>query len=213
TPNINMKVGAVYTFNIDSIQTNGTITPTRYKSTHTYLTQGTFYDSANAFQVRTVTQDSIGGPQAIDTFYVRYNAGKFYQYGIIQLIDPSATPTWNLIADFTVSQGTQWTIASNVPITIIPGGTVTIKSKVAADTAFQTFGWGNNNINCYRAEVTGDIYLATSYLGTVYVDYFIGDADPVTNPSGLVRLRLRPINITVYQAAGADQKLQHWTIP
>lgn len=212
TPNINMKVGSVYTFNIDSIQTNGNLDPTPYKSTYTYLAQGNFNGQSNVFQVGIVTQDSNGGPQSLDTFYVRYDAGKFYQWGIIQLINPAVAPTWDLIADFNVQQGTQWTIASNVPISYIPGATATVKSKVAVDTAFQTNGWGYLNVKCYRAEITADIYLGV-LLGTVYVDYFIGYANPATNPSGLVRLRLRPITFVPPGFSGADQKLQRWTIP
>lgn len=215
-PNINMKVGSVYTFTVDSIQTNGSITPTRIKTIHTYLSQGTFFDSSNVFQVRVLTEDSVTHiPIAQDTFYVRYESGKFYQYGVIQMLDPSITATWDLIADFNVSQGTQWTIASNVTIHLgSTTFTANIKSKVAADTSFSTYGWGNVNVHSYRAEVTADIFLGGTPIGTVYVDYFIGDDNPPSNPPGLVRLRLRPVSfLGFYNAAGADQKMQHWSIP
>ncbi|MCI0449579.1 MAG: hypothetical protein L0Y79_07315 [Chlorobi bacterium] len=198
-PNINMQVGAVYTMNVDSIQTNGNVTGTRLKTTHTYLSQGTFFGQSNVFQIRSVTQDSAGGPTLIDTFYVRYEGGKFYQYGIINLLDPNITPTWDLVADYTVAFGTQWTIAANV---VTQFGTVNIRAKVAVDTTFHTYGYGNNPVNAYRSEITADI----ANIPFVYVDYFIGDADPATNPSGLVRLRLRPF----LTFGGVDQKIQRW---
>ena len=41
-PNINMKVGNVYTFNVDSLDTNGNIRKTRIVTKHTYLSQGRY---------------------------------------------------------------------------------------------------------------------------------------------------------------------------
>jgi len=211
-PNINMQVGAVYTMNVDSIPQSGNPVHTILKTIHTYLSQGTYFGQSNVFQVRAVTQDSVAQtPIAIDTYYVRYDAGKFYQYGVLQLLDPAINPTWDLVADFTVAQGTQWTIANGVSISFVTGATANIKAKIAADTTFKTYGFGERDVNGYRSEITADIFLGPVQLGTVYVDYFIGDADPATNPSGLVRLRLRPINLTVYQAAGAQQNMQIWT--
>jgi hypothetical protein len=213
-PTINMKVNALYTMSIDSIQNNGNVSPTPYHAIHTYLAQGTYFGQSNAFQIRVVTEDSAShSPLSTDTFYVRYDGGKFYQYGIVLLLNPNAAPTWDVIADFNVSQGTQWTIADSIPISFIPGGYAKIKSKVAEKTSFQTNAWGNSTVSCYRAEITGDIYVATLLLGTVYVDYYIGDSNPVTNPPGLVRLKLRPVNITGYQSGGLDQKMLHWTLP
>ena len=206
-PTINMTVGAVYTFNVDSLLTNGTVRTTRLKTTQTYASP-----SAGAFQITAVTQDSLGGPLITDTFSVKYEGGKFYQYGVLQLLDPNIPASWDMVADFTLSQGTQWTIADDVPFSIgTITGTADIKGKIAVDTTFHTTGWGNNAVNAFRSEITADITVFSAYAGTIYVDYFIGDADPATNPSGLVRLRLRPINLTGYSAAGADQKMQKWT--
>ena len=202
-PNINMQAGAIDTFSVDSIQTNGNVVGTRFKTIHRYLNPITFQGKSNVFPVRAVTQDSLTSiPLVIDTFYVCYEAGKFYQWGIIQLLDPNVTPTWDLIADYTVAFGTQWTIAAGV---VTQFGTVNIKSKVAVDTTFKTNGWGERDVNAYRSEITADI----ANIPFVYVDYFIGDADPSTNPSGLVRLRLRPF----LTFAGVDQKVQRWFIP
>ncbi len=211
-PTINMTAGAFYKFNVDSIQTSGSITRTRYKTWHTYLTPITYQGKSNVFPIKIETRDSIiPVPLAVDTFYVCYENGKFYQFGVLQLVSPSFPATWDLVADFTVSMGTVWTIGQNVPFSIPPlSGTATITGKIAVDTTFKTFGWGERNVNSYRAEIVADLMVATISVGKIYVDYFIGDSDPTTNPAGLVRLRLRPINLTVYTAAGFEQTIQTW---
>ena len=206
-PTLNMQVGAIYAFNVDSLPTSGSVTPTRLKSYNTYLAQGTYFGQSNAFQILTETRDTVANISlGTDTFYVRYDGGRFYQYGMLQLISPTIPASWDLVADFNVSQGTAFTIASDVDIVI---GSITAKAnitgKIAADTTFNTAGWGNVGINCYRSESAAVISISGLPIGTVYVDYFIGDADPSTNPSGMVRVKLRPVNLTVYTSAGVDQ--------
>lgn len=211
-PTINMKVGSFYVFNIDSLGTNGSVTHTSLKTSNTYLAQNTFFGQPNAFQILSQTKDTITNiTLSTDTFYVRYDGGKFYQYGVLQLISPTIPAEWDLVADFNVSQGTSYTIKDNVPITLIPGATANISGKIAADTTFNTHGYGNVGINCYRAEIIADIIIASFSVGKVYVDYYIGDADPSTNPSGMVRVKLRPITLPVYTQAGVDQFLQVYT--
>lgn len=209
-PTINMTVGSIYSFNVDSLPVSGGVTNTRLKTYNTYLSQNTFFGQSNAFQILTETRDTVLNVSlGTDTFYVRYEGGKFYQYGMLQLISPTIPASWDLVADFNVSMGTAYTIASNVPIVL---GTITatanINGSVAADTTFNTSGWGNIGINCYRAEIVAEISISGLPIGKVYVDYYIGDADPSTNPSGMVRVKLRPVNLTVYQAAGVDQPFQ-----
>ncbi len=206
-PTLNMQVGAIYAFNVDSLPTSGGFTQTRLKSYNTYLSQGTYFGQSNAFQILTETRDTVANSSlGTDTFYVRYDGGKFYQYGMLQLISPTIPASWDLVADFNVSQGTAFTIASDVDIVI---GSITAKAnitgKIAADTTFNTAGWGNVGINCYRSEIAAVISISGLPIGTVYVDYYIGDADPTTNPSGMVRVKLRPVNLTVYTSAGVDQ--------
>lgn len=215
-PTINMKVGSVYTFNIDSLGLTGNVTKTSLKSINTFLAQGTYFGQSNAFQIYTETKDTITNiTLGTDTFYVRYDGGKFYQYGVLQLISPTIPASWDLVADFNVATGTAYTIAENVPINIgsITGAEADITGKIAVDTTFNTYGWGNVGINCFRAEIVADIIFSGFSLGKVYVDYYIGDADPSTNPSGMVRVKLRPVNLTVYQQAGVDQYLQRFAIP
>src|SRR4030095_16915340 len=211
-PTINMQVGSVYTLNVDSIPQSGTPRHTAFKSTMTFLSQSTFFGQANAFQIRAVTRDSLNlGPSVIDTFYVRYDGGKFYQYGTLQLIDPNIPATWDLVADFTVATGTEWTIASDVPIPLFPGLTATITGKVAEETSFRTYGFDSLTVHCYRSEIKA--VLNPGAIATIYLDYFIGDANPSTNPSGLVRLRLRPFTVLIQSYDGFDQSMQIWTTP
>lgn len=206
-PTLNMTVGSIYSFDVDSLPISGGVTHTRLQSYNTYLAQGTYFGQSNAFQILTETKDTLLNLSlGKDTFYVRYDGGKFYQYGMLQLISPSIPASWDLVADFNVSQGTSFNIANNVPIVL---GSITatanINGSVAADTTFNTAGWGNVGINCYRSEIVAEIFISSLSIGKVYVDYYIGDNDPTTNPSGMVRVKLRPVNLTVYQAAGIDQ--------
>lgn len=208
-PTLNMQVGALYVFNVDSLPPSGGVTHTRLKSYNTYLAQGTYFGQSNAFQILTETRDTVLNLSlGTDTFYVRYDGGKFYQYGMLQIISPSIPASWDLVADFNVSQGTSFTIANGVPIVL---GSITananISGKIAADTTFTTAGWGNVGINCFRSEIAADISVSGLPVGTVYVDYFIGDADPSTNPSGMVRVKLRPFTILTFTQAGLDQTL------
>lgn len=205
-PTLNMTVGSIYSFSVDSLPTSGGVTHTSLQSYNTFLAQGRFHDKDNAFKILTETRDTATNSSlGTDTFYVCYEGGKFYQWGMLQLISPSITASWDLVADFNVSQGTTFNIATGVPINIIPNTTANITGRIAVDTTFNTAGWGNIGINCYRSEIVADILLSSLPIGKVYVDYYIGDADPTTNPSGMVRVKLRPVNLTVYQAAGLDQ--------
>lgn len=214
-PTLNMKVGSLYIFNVDSLPNSGGVTHTRLKSYNTYLAQGTYFGQSNAFQILTETRDTITNISlGTDTFYVRYDGGKFYQYGMLQIISPSIPASWDLVADFNVSQGTSFNIATNVPIVL---GSITatanITGKIAADTTFNTAGWGNTGINCFRSEIAAAISVSGLPVGTVYVDYFIGDNDPTSNPSGMVRVKLRPFTILTFNQAGLDQTLLRAVIP
>lgn len=100
-PTLNMRVGSFYVFNIDSLGTNGSVSHTSLKTSNTYLSQGTFFQQSNAFQILSQTKDTISNiTLSTDTFYVRYDGGKFYQYGVLQLISPTIPAAWDLVADF-----------------------------------------------------------------------------------------------------------------
>jgi hypothetical protein len=221
-PTLNMKVGSLYGFTNDSLDTNGTtIRPTRLRTIQNYVAQGTFFGQPDAFHIHSETKDTvINITVASSDFYVRYDGGKFYQYGLKRIIDSTQAPTWDLVADFNVATGTQWDIGT---ITTVLGGfsvQTVIKGKVAENTPFTTNNTGQS-INNYRIEITGEASTLGFPIGTVYVDYYIGYADPSTNPSGLVRLRFRPVwlklpppaNTTIFRSAGVDQKISYYVIP
>ncbi|MEO8515075.1 MAG: hypothetical protein ABI543_16075 [Ignavibacteria bacterium] len=209
-PTLNMKAGDLYVFNVDSLSVSGgPPTHTHLKTYNTFLTPITFVGKANAFPIITETRDTVLNQSlGTDTFYVCYESGKFYQYGMLSLISPTIPASWDLVADFNVSSGTSFTIANGVPITL---GSITatanISGKIAADTTFNTAGWGNVGINCFRSQILADISLSGLPIGKVYVDYYIGDADPSTNPSGMVRVKLNPFTILTFTQAGLDQAL------
>jgi len=217
-PTINMKVNSLYGFTNDSLDTNGTTRSTRIRTIQTIIAEGTFFLQPNAFAVRTESRDTVSNTLVgVDTFYVRYADGKFYQYGMLRLIDPTQTEKWDLVADFNLAHGTQWDIGTIS--TTISGFAVTsnVKGKVAANTPFTTNNTGLS-INNYQIEIEAPIVSLGQSLGSIFVDYYIGYSDPATNPAGMVRLKLRPIHlqsfgITIYRAAGADQKIDYYVIP
>src|SRR5258706_12507676 len=60
-----------------------------------------------------------------EIYYVRYDAGKFYQYGVRNLINPGQPLTWDIVGDFTVSRGSSYHIADISYSYTVPGfGTV-----------------------------------------------------------------------------------------
>lgn len=221
TPTINMRVGSIYVFTNDSLDTNGTtVTPTRIKTYQSFLAEGTFFGQPNAFQIRSESRDTVANPQliiSIDTFYVRYDGTRFYQYGMLRLIDSTQPLSWDLVADFSKAIGVQWDVAT---INTTIGGiavTAIVKGKIAEQTPFTTNTTGLS-INNYRIEIEAAVTSPIGSLGSIFVDYYIGYADPATNPSGMVRVKLRPIKLTalgvpVYRAAGVDTKIQYYVIP
>ncbi len=220
-PTLNMKVGSIYVFTNDSLDTNGTtVRPTKLKTYQSYLSQGSFFGQSDAFQIRSETKDTgIPPPNtvSIDTFYVRYDGTRFYQYGMLRLIDSTHALSWDLVADFSKAVGEQWDVATiNSTINGI-AVTAVVKGKIAEQTPFTTNTTGIS-INNYRIEIEAAVTSALGSLGSIYVDYYIGYADPATNPSGMVRVKLRPIRLSVlgvpvYRAAGVDTKIQYFVIP
>ncbi|MBN8585957.1 MAG: hypothetical protein J0M37_12780 [Ignavibacteria bacterium] len=219
-PTINMKVGSAYSFTNDSLDTNGTVRRTQIKTTMVYAEQNTFFGQSNAFKIRTTSIDTFPTPTIIDvdSFYVRYDGGKFYQYGMVKLIDSTQSPNWDLVADFNVATGTEWNVTTiNTTINGI-GVTANIKGKVAGQTSFNTTSNPSTSINAYKVEITAYLTALSLPIGNIVLEYYIGYADPASNPSGLVRLKLNPIKLSLsgtpfYGAAGVDQVMQTYFIP
>jgi hypothetical protein len=218
-PAINMKVNSFYAFTNDSLDTNGTtVRHTRLMTYQTFLAQGTFFSQPNAFQIRSETRDTVSNSLVgTDTFYVRYDGTRFYQYGLLRLIDSTQPPSWDLVADFSKPVGEQWSVAT---INTTIGGfavTAVVKGKIADQIAFTTNNT-NITINNYRIEIEAAVSTAAGSLGSIFVDYHIGYSDPTTNPAGMVRVKLRPVKlallgIPVYRAAGVDSKIEYYVIP
>ena len=220
-PAIGMKVGSIYAFTNDSLDTNGvTVRPTSVKTYQSFLAEGTFFGQTNAFQIRSETKDTgFTTPVtiSIDTFYVRYDGTRFYQYGMLRLIDSTQPLSWDLVADFSKSIGEQWDVATIN--TSINGFAVTavVKGMIADQTPFTT-NVTNQSINNYRIEIEAAVSSLGTSVGSIFVDYHIGYSDPATNPAGMVRVKLRPIRLTllgvpIYRAAGVDTKIQYYVIP
>jgi hypothetical protein len=163
------------------------------------------------------TKDTITNTTlSVETFYVKYDAsaGKFYQYGAVKLIDSTQTANWDLVADFSIPTGTEWQMASITNVFGIPSTSAIIKSKVAKDTSFACSGAGAAEIKAYRVEMTASVAVSGFPVGNIVLEYYIGYTPTgSSNPSGVVRLRLRHVNLSLISYPGFDQKLQTWRIP
>jgi hypothetical protein len=93
-----------------------------------------------------------------------------------------------------------------------------LTGKVADSLTFQSTGTPPQTIQAFRIELhtllSGNFVTAAD----IYIDYYIGHSHLSygTNPSGLVRLKLRPFKIVTsvitYPVAGFDRILQSYTI-
>ncbi len=222
-PTIDMKKGSVFTFTYDTLNRNTSDTTpvrlTNMTSTDTY-TDTTRVGSNLIFTIRSSTDSA--GIISIDTTLVYYDApsGKFYQYGLTRLINPLISPTWDLVADFSLSTGTTWNLPLN-PNTISISGfaiTINLNAKVAEQTSFLTTSNPSRTINCYRIEFKADLTTSNIAIGSILFDYFLGYNDGITNSSGIVRLKLRPVNIglptvPIFSNFGLDRKTNTFSIP
>ncbi len=167
-PTLDMRVGSVYISNIDSLPVAGGVIHTRLLAYDTIKAKGTFFGQADAYQVNSALKDStIPFPLGSSSFYVRYEGGKYYQYGMLALISPAIPPSWDLVADFNLALGSQFTIATGVAIPNITGATANITATLS-ETSFNASGFGS--VNCFKSEIAADIIIATISVGKVYVD-------------------------------------------
>lgn len=215
-PDIDIKQGSIFNYTFDTLDANGNPTRLTGVTSHDSVWSQRTYNGQTATPIYSRT-DSVGNI-TYDTVYVRYDAsaGKFYQWGIVHFLDPTQAGTWDLVADFSVSTGTEWQVTEFDML--LSGFTihVKLKAKVAETTSFQTTGT-SQTIQCYRSEIRGELSYASLPIGNIYFDYYIGYTNG-SNPAGLVRQRLRHINITVgitqlVNSPGVDRVCSTYSIP
>jgi hypothetical protein len=218
-PDIDIRQGSVYTYTYDTIDQNNNTYRINRNSRDSVMISA-LINNSRVSSIRSVTTGDIS---SIDTIIVIWEpqSGKFYHFGAFRIINPGSQPTQDLIADFSVPLGTSWNVPVNPDSLVIEGFTIkfSVSAKVAEQTSFTTTG-SNQQVQCYRTEFKADVRLANPIitLGSIYFDYYIGYKSSATNPSGIVRLRLRPINltfgsITILRQAGIDRVLSTYFIP
>lgn len=224
-PSIRMTPGSTYDFTYDSLisaQPNIRLP----RQSHDVVQAQIVFDGKTCFPVLSTTTDTVTHQVVgVQTAYFTYDSagGKFYQYGISALINPLfATPTWDVVADFTVSQGTSWTVGQ-VNYTIMVAGTNynftgPLTSKIAEKTTIVTTGTGQT-VDCYRIELLAHISATTNGVtasADIIVDYYLGYSSTASNPAGLLEAKLRPFNFIVsgipVPQNGDDRKLKSFTI-
>ena len=223
-PSIRMTPGSTYDFTYDSL-TATTAVIRLGRTSHDVVQPSVVFTGKTCFPIYSTTKDSTGATISVDTNYYSYDstAGKFYQYGISKFINPaSGNPTWDLVADFSVSMGTTWNIGTVNYVVNIGGTPYTftgpLTAKVAEQTTIQTTGVPSQSINCYRIELY--THLNSNPPGVtadIYVDYYLGYSSSSTNPAGLVELKLRPFNFmtsgtVLVSEPGDDRRLRNFTI-
>ncbi|HWA05331.1 MAG TPA: hypothetical protein VG961_02195 [Ignavibacteria bacterium] len=222
-PNINIVTGSAFYFTNDTISQNNTSYRTLLTTKDTVLGNVPL-EGFNSFAIRSIT-DSLGTIVDDQTYNVYYDAaaGKFYQYGVFRFLDPTATAKWDLVADFNLPLNTTWDIG--IDTIVLSGFSIQadIKGKIAEQTTFQTTNTPSTTIECYRIEITANLSIPGVYTfpTPVYFDYYLGYASSSTpgNPSGIVRLRLRPISLSLptqppfFTQSGGDRILRTFVIP
>lgn len=227
-PTMRIHQGARYIYTNDSLlNNNGSITTQRTSIT-TYDTVRaplTFY-SVSCFPI---TSTSIGStPIERDTFYVSYDstAGKVYQFGIKQFINPLQLPSWDLVADFSIARGSTWSVGDINSSVIIPGlgnidFTGPLTGKVADSTIVNTTATPSTAVHCYRIELNASLsgsVAGQTVTASIIIDYYLGyysDQFP-NNPSGIIRITFRPFSFNVlgtpvFYQSGLDRILRNYT--
>jgi hypothetical protein len=218
-PNIQMKAGSTFIYVTDSISQNGTVNNTAWKTTDVVQAETVYPPSTgrNCFPINSITTDTIlNVPIQSQTLYVSYDSqtGLLYQWGVKKIFDPSQTETWDLLADFSKPLETPVSLFTINNVFGQSFLSANVSSKVMYDTAFTTIA-SAIAVNCYKVAVVADILLSGNSIGKAYLDYYVGytpSSNP-SNPSGMIRVKFFPLNVSGYTATGADQKLSRFTIP
>ncbi len=214
-PDIQFKPGAVYMFRNDSISQNGNYNSTDWTTKDSVMPTVNYYGK-DCFPVNSVTKSGIGViiRQSTDYYSYTQQEGIFYQWGARNIIDPNQAPSWDKIADFTQTIGTEVSLYTLSTLFNTPNLSANVFSKVVVDTSTPLV----SQAKCYRVTVRAAVYYSTISLGNVYIDYYIGYASSTANPSGRLGTHIYPVNIGVpgvysLQSDGADQRLTSFKLP
>jgi len=222
-PTINMTKGSVIFYTNDSVDQSYKHWTTSLRSEDSVMTTDTTIAGKACVAIWDQLKDTaLGVVVGIDTVYVYYDgtAGKFYQYGlmntILKYMHQSVPAQWDVVADFSASGS--WIIESNVPVTV---GTTAILVNLSGaviggattDTSSVNSGW---IVNCYHIEMTAALtsQVGGLLLGYIYTEYYIGYASSSANPSGTVRIFIKPVNIGggLYTSYGYDRNFDQYII-
>jgi hypothetical protein len=177
----------------------------------------TTYQGKTAYLVTSTNFDTNTSQTTVIPYYISYDqaTGKYYQYGITALINPTQPPAWDIVGDFDVQRGNSYAISTiNYTVNIPPLGNVTfsgpLTGRIADSTTISTTGNGQS-ISCYRIEMNAAIsgvVGAVTITASIYVDYYLG----YSSPTGIVELKLRPFSFMtgatpILNEPGFDRKL------
>jgi len=201
-PNLTFLVGQNIVYTNDSITPSGATIRTR-RGTNMTINAQTTIGGQLCYPFIGSTRDTATNQTTPEAYYFRYDQteGKYYQYGIRKLINPTQPDSWDLVGDFDLARGTSYLVGNiNYTITIPGVGTVTfngpLNGKIADSTTITSTGTPPQSISCYRIEMTASIS-GTSPLGQVsaniIMDYYLG----YSTPTGIVEIKIRPFSFTV----------------
>jgi hypothetical protein len=219
-PNLTFSPGQNFVYTTDSLTPTGTPIRKRTRTSDTIKAQIT-YQGQLCYPVSGSTYDSVTQQITPEIYWIRYDqsSGKYYQYGIQQLINPGLPGSWDVVGNFDAARGSSYDIATvnyTIPLPQ-PYGSINftgpLKGKVADSTTIQTTGTPTQSIKCYRIELTAEItgmYGSIPITATIIVDYYLG----FDVPTGIVEIKSRPFAFKIYgipiqglEQPGFDRKL------
>lgn len=221
-PNLVFNVNQQFVYSTDSLPPSGPAIHKRTRTTSTIQAQVT-YQGELCYPVTGSTFDTatnITTPEP--PYWIRYDqaTGKYYQFGIKQLININQTATWDLVGDFDAARGTSYDIGDvNYTITLPPPyGNINFTGPLTGkidSTTITTTGNPPQTIPCYKISMTASVSGSTplgTVTATIILDYYLG----YSAPTGIVELKLSPFSFYLGTTAllpqpGFDRKLYSHT--
>jgi hypothetical protein len=216
-PNLTFTVGQQFKYSNDSLLAGGSGSIRKRNSSTSTIQAQTTYQGELCYPVTGITYDSVTQQTTPEpTYYFRYDqaSGKFYQYGIKQLINISLPGSWDLVGDFDAVRGSSYFIGDINYTVLIPGlGNVTftgpLNGKIEDSTTITTtHPVTPQTIPCYKISMTATITGTGGITATIILEYYLG----YSAPTGIVELKLNPFSFfiggtPVLPQPGFDRKL------
>ncbi|MFI5211355.1 MAG: hypothetical protein ACHQIH_00595, partial [Ignavibacteria bacterium] len=215
-PNLTFAPNQQFKYSNDSLLAGGSGSIRKRNSSTSIIQAQTTYQGELCYPVTGITYDTVTQQTTPEPpYWFRYDqaSGKFYQYGIRQLINITQPGSWDLVGDFDAIRGSSYFIGDINFTAVVPGlGNVTftgpLNGVIADSTTITTTGTPPQTIPCYKISMTATISGTGGITASIVLDYYLGYAAP----TGIVELKLNPFSFfiggtPVLPQPGFDRKL------